>query len=276
MVDEHTKIIGRFHTIASPRGLNIYNPFFEEAKINALYLLFFNPDPKFLVNGLRQLNLTGAITAGFESDARLPSLLDELDDVTKYVGKVGFIKNNNGILKGYTQSGDGMLKTIEKTSDITNKKIVIVGAGNVTKSLLYKISKYSHQPKEIELYNRTIGKAEKLKNDFTFVKKVSLLDKLTEAEGDILVNLTKIGGSQPDTIFNEKLVGNFNSIVDVTFETENTNLIQLAKKLNKKYATGWDMFTYQGLVIMETLLEISIDASLLKKHVAAGLSEVIK
>ena len=220
--------------------------------------------------------MTGAITAGFESDSRLPLLLDELDDVTKYVGKVGFIKNSNGILKGYTQSGDGMLKTIEKTGNIANKKIVIVGAGNVTKALLYKISKYSHQPKEVELYNRTIDKAEKLKSDFVFVKKVSLLDKLVEAEGDILVNLTKMGGSEPDTIFNEKLVGNFNSIVDVTFETENTNLIQLAKKLNKNYATGWDMFTYQGLVIMETLLETSIDANLLKKHVAAGLSEVVK
>jgi len=35
MVDEHTKIIGRLHTIASPRGLNVYNPFFNEAKKDA-------------------------------------------------------------------------------------------------------------------------------------------------------------------------------------------------------------------------------------------------
>ena len=50
-IDENTKIIGRFHTKPSPRGLNIYNPFFEEAGINAVYLLFYNPDPKILVEG---------------------------------------------------------------------------------------------------------------------------------------------------------------------------------------------------------------------------------
>lgn len=276
MIDGNTKIIGRFHTIASPRGLNIYNPFFIEAKINALYLLFFNSDPKPLVDGLKNLRLAGAITAGFESESRLPLLLDELDESTKYVGRVGFIKNKNGKLKGYTQSGEGMLKTIEKTGSLANKKIVIVGAGNVAKALLYKISNYSRKPKAVEVYNRTVDKAEKLKSEFGFIKRAASLDELAQAKGDVLVNLTKMGGKQPDTLFNTKVVGSFNSIIDVTFETENTNLIQLAKKLNRNYATGWDMFTYQGLVVLETLLETPIDPTILRKHVVKGLSEVVK
>lgn len=193
------------------------------------------------------------------------------------MGRIGFITNKNGKLTGYnTQSGGGILKTIEKATDITNKKMVIVGAGNITKALLYKISTYSKKPREVEIYNRTVEKAEKLKSDFNFVKKVGSLDAFSTAEGDLLINLSRMGGSEPDSLFNEELVNRFNSVVDVTFETENTNLINLAKKLEKKYATGWDMFTFQGQIVLETILETPIDANILRKHVVNGLSEVIK
>lgn len=275
-IDEKTKIIGRFHTKPSPRGLNIYNSLFEEAKINALYVLFYNPDPKVLFDGLRNLNLAGAITAGFESDPRLTGLVDEMDEVSAYIKRVGFVTNAQGKVKAYSQGGSAMLRTINSATSVEDTKLVIVGAGNITKALLSCLSRMAKKPKEIEIYNRTAEKAEALAKEYKMVKKVGSLDDLKKAEGDILANCSHLGGSVPDTLFDEKVVARFPAVADVTFEVEDTNLINLARKLKKKVATGWDMFTYQGQIALETILGQPIPMEILKKHVRRGLGMTVK
>lgn len=274
IINENTKLIGRFHKEASPRGLNIYNPFFEEAGLNALYFLFYNPDPKVLINGFRSLNLAGAITAGFESDEVLPTLLDEVDETSRFVGRVGYLTNTDGRVVGHTQSGQGMLRTIKHIINPEDEKIVIVGAGNVAKGLLFEIEKEKINC-EVSIFNRTIEKAQKLKKRFEYIKTIDSLDHIKDAKGDLLINLTSIGGKVKDFTFPKSLVQKFSGIVDVTFETEKTELVKTAKALNKKVATGWDMFTYQAQVCIEGILGVKADYKKLKKHVVAGLSATV-
>lgn len=274
-IDENTKVIGRFHTKASPRGLNIYNPYFEETGTNAVYLLFHNEDPKVLIGGMRKLNLVGAITAGFESDTVLPTLLDELDENSKYIRKIGYVTYENDKIVGHTQGGQGMFKTIKDVSPIANQKLVIVGAGNICKGLLFEIKK-AELDCEIQIYNRDLSKAKLLQSDYHFVKVVTELSQISQASGDVLINLSDIGGREKDMVFTEEIIKNFKAVVDVTFETENTNLVTLAKKLGLRVATGWDMFTHQGQVCLEGILKEKIDFNILKKHVIAGLSENVK
>lgn len=274
-IDANTKIIGRFHKEASPRGLNIYNPFFQENEINAVYLLFHNKDPKVLIDGFRSLNLTGAITAGFESDTVLPTLLDEVDEAAKFIGKIGYITNDNGKLIGHAQGGLGMFRTITSIVNLNGKNMTIVGAGNIAKGLLFEMEKEQIKC-SVTIYNNTISKAEELKKRFSCIKRVHDLAKLNQASGDVFVNLTDIGGSVKDYVFPEAVVEKFSHVIDVTFETELTPLVSTARKLGKKVATGWDMFTYQGQVCLEGLLGTKVDSLVFKKYVATGLSEVVK
>lgn len=273
--DGNTKVIARIHKKFSPRGLNIYNPYFEESGTNAVFLLFYNEDPKPLVAGIKALNMAGAVTVGFETDAEFAKLVDEFNESSQVVNRVGFIKNVGGKLRGYYQGGKGQLMSIQSASPIAGKDLVLVGAGNVIKSLLFEISQLAEAPKSVVVLNRTADKLEAFKK-YSFVKEVGSLDSLGGRSGDILVNATPIGGKEKDDVYTEAIVSKFETVSDVTFETENTNLIQLAKKLNKKCATGWDMFTYQGLVVLETILDAKIDPVMLKKHVVAGLSETVK
>ena len=275
IINTDTKVIGRFHTQKSGRGLNIYNPFFEEAGINAAYFLFYAPTPKPLVEGLRNLNLAGAVTVGFELDPEFPKLLDRLDPVSLYVKRVGFIKNQNGKVTGFYQGGKGILRAIQKATEVTDKNIVIVGSGNVTKGLLLALNDLPNKPKSIQVFNRTLENIERLKTDFSFISGIETLDKLPTATGDILVNATDIGGKVEDSFYTESIIKNFETVVDVTFEKEDTNLINLGKKLGKKYSTGWDMFTGQGQVVLETILEQEIPWDILRKHVVSGLSQVV-
>lgn len=274
-IDENTKYIARLHKKPSPRGLNIYNPFFEEVNLNALYLLFYNENTKPLLDGLRNLDFLGAITAGFESGSDLPNQLDGLDPISKFVGKVGYIKNVNGKLTGYLQSGEGLLRSIQTVTKLDDKDIVIVGAGNVSKTLLYVLSQKGIKPRSITLLNRDVKKSENLASSLDLKISVKPFEEINSVSGDLLVNITDIGGSEVDTVYTSDIVNKFSSISDVTFETENTNLVNLGKQLNKTVSTGWDMFTYQGAVILETLFEKQIDATLLKKHVVNGLSSVV-
>ena len=273
--DGNTKIIARLHKQFSPRVLNIYNPYFEETGLNAAFLLFYNPDPKPLVAGIKNLNISGAVTVGFETDAQFAKLVDEYDESSTVVKRVGFIKNITGKLRGYYQGGLGQLLSIESQTSIKNKDLVIVGAGNVVRSLLWEISLRKKFPKSVVVINRT---PEKLKDfdNYKFVKQTGGLDLLIKLSGDVLVNATHLGVREPDTLFTGEIVDKFKIISDVTFEKEDSNLILLAKKLGKKYSTGWDMFTYQGLVVLETILDTKIDPKILKKHVISGLSEVVK
>ncbi|KKU56993.1 hypothetical protein A3H89_04885 [Candidatus Amesbacteria bacterium RIFCSPLOWO2_02_FULL_48_11] len=273
--DGNTKVIARLHKQLSPRALNIYNPFFEEAGINAVFLLFYNSDPKPLVDGIKNLNFSGAVTVGFETDADFAKLVDEHDESSRIVNRVGFIKNENGKLKGYYQGGKGQLLSVQSVTSVAGKELVIVGAGNVVKSLLSEISKLANLPKSVIVLNRTISKLEEF-NKYNFVKEVGEIKDISSIRGDVLINATHLGGSVVDNIFTEKVVRNFNAVSDVTFETEDTNLITIARKLKKKNATGWDMFTYQGLVVLETILDIKIDPQILKRHVIAGLSQTVK
>lgn len=158
-IDENTKYIARLHKKPSPRGLNIYNPFFEDANLNALYILFYNENTRPLLDGLRNLNFLGGITAGFESSSDLPNQLDDQDPISKFVGKVGYIKNVGGKLTGYLQSGEGLLRSIEVGTKVDDKDIVIVGAGNVSKTFLYVISKKEIKPRSITLINRDVQKS---------------------------------------------------------------------------------------------------------------------
>ncbi|TXH06620.1 MAG: hypothetical protein E6R05_01380 [Candidatus Moraniibacteriota bacterium] len=274
-IDVNTKLIGRFHTQASPRGLNIYNPYFEEAGINAVYLLFYNTDPKVLVNGFRALNLAGAITAGFESNEELPGLLDEVDDSAKFIGRIGYITNENGKLVGHAQGGQGMLRTIKSITSLENKTLVVVGTGNIAKGLFFAIEQEGINC-SVKLFNRTESKAQELKNSFSFIDSVGSLENLREVDGDIFVNLTDIGGSVNDYSYSSDIISKFEYIVDVTFEVEETPLVKTARELNKKIATGWDMFTFQGQVCLEALTGQSVDPKMLRKHVVNGLSETVK
>ena len=274
-IDANTKFIARLHTQPNARGLNIYNPYFEETGTNALYVLFYGPDPKKLMNGIRDLNFVGGNTAGFETDHGFAKLIDNFDSSSKFVGHVGYLKNIDGKFVAFYQGGEGLLAAISAKYDLEGKEIVIVGAGNVAGSIIFTMQNKGIKPKKVTLINRTTDKGMVLKKRLTIIDEVKPLSGLNDCKGDILINATPIGVTQPDELYTKDIVNKFETVTDVTFEKEDTNLIDLARKLNKTYITGWDFFTYQGKVMLENLLDTKIDAKVLKKYVEKGLKSVI-
>jgi len=274
-INENTKFIARIHTKANARGLNIYNPYFEANNINALYVLFYQNTPEKLLNACRDLGFVAVNTAGFESDPEFTKLVTNFDESSTTVGHIGYLKNENGQMKAYYQGGEGLLAALLDKFSIAGQKLVIVGAGNVAKSLLFTMQEKGITPEEITLVNRTLAKAEELKQKFSNISEVKPLTDLATLKGDVLINCTYIGGRDEDTVYTSEIINNFAGVCDVTFEIENSNLVKLAKELNKICSTGWDFFTFQGKVFLENVLDIPIDANVLKKYVEQGLTSVV-
>lgn len=269
-IDENTKVMARFHKEPNNRGLSIYNPYFEEVKENAIYVLFHNSDPTPLIDGLRKLNLSGAIPAGFEKDPKLAQLVDELGPIAKKIRRIGVIANENGKIVGYHQAGYGLAESILRMTKISDKKLVIFGAGNVAKALLIYFSLEDIKPSSIEIYNRTIEKAELLAKEFSQLSKVGSIQDMEKSSGDIFVNCTDVGSpwlKGKNYKFKEKMMSNFDYIADVTFVPLKPQLIELADKLGKAASPGWKMFLYQGKLCLEKVLGIEVNEEILAKHI---------
>jgi len=274
-IDENTKYLARIHTKANARGLNIYNPYFEEMGVNAIYSLFFNNTPDKLLDACMKLGYVALNTAGFESDPEFAKLVDEFDHSSELFGHVGYLKNENGKWKAYYQGGEGLLAALLQKFHITDQEIVIVGAGNVATSLIDTMRIHSLKPKKLTLVNRTIAKAKELASKLELIAEVRSIEELVSLKGDLLINCTHIGGRDEDNIYTKEVLSNFKGIGDVTFEIESPHIIEVAKSLSIPYSSGWDFFTFQGKVFLENALGIEVDPLVLRKHVENGLRSVI-
>jgi len=274
-IDENTKYLARIHTKANARGLNIYNPYFEDMGVNAIYSLFYNNTPDKLLEACMKLGYVALNTAGFESDPEFAKLIDEFDHSSELVGHVGYLKNENGKWKAYYQGGEGLLAALLQKFPITDQEIVIVGAGNVATSLIDTIRIHNLKPKKLTLVNRTIAKAKELASRLELIDEVRSIEELPSLKGDILINCTHIGGRDEDKIYSREVLSNFKGVGDVTFEIESPNIIEVAKSLSIPYSSGWDFFTFQGKVFLENALGIEIDPLVLRRHVENGLRSVV-
>ena len=191
-IDENTKVMARFFPGVNNRGLNIYNPYFQEAGVNAVYLLFSNENPKILIDGMRNLNLAGGIIAGsFEKDPKIPELIDELHPLSQRLGRVGNLINKNGKISGVYPGAFGLYESIKRMTSYSDKKVVVLGAGNVVRSLLILMDLKNERPSVLEIYNRTLEHAESVAKEFPYVKKVGSIEEMIDkANGDIFINAT--------------------------------------------------------------------------------------
>lgn len=276
-INENTRIVARLHPGLDKKGLNIYNPYFESTGENTLYVLFHGSQLKPLLNGLIDLNIPGAIPAGFEKDPDLMSSMDSLDPIAEKVGKIGMIKQVNGKLMGHYQPGYGLANAIKEVTTIKGKTLCIFGSGHVTHGFIEYLHTIDELPREIHLFNRTIDKAEKLARLYpNLITRVGEINEMETSDGDIFINTTYVGSRSnkgDDYVFDSALINKFDTIADVAFVPLHSQLISLATKLNKKTSPGWKMFVHQGAYCLDTILDIDVNIRVLSELAYKDFSE---
>ncbi|XMB71573.1 shikimate kinase [Mycoplasmatota bacterium WC30] len=176
--------------------------------------------------------------------------LDELDDIAKITNSVNTIVNVSGKLIGYNTDYYGLKKSLSYHNIIIkNKKVLILGNGSVSKTVVKLLNDLSAS--SIVKLCRNI----KNKNEFLFQDFSNYLDF------DILINTTPVGmypNNDDPLLFELSKFKKLEVVVDLVYNPLRTNLMLEADKLNIKNINGLYMLVMQAKKAHELFLHKSI------------------
>ena len=174
---------------------------------------------------------------------KIISLLDELSPEAQSTQSVNTIYLEKNKIKGHNTDIHGFESAIKNTNfDISNKRVLILGAGGVVSSIIFALNKM--KVSEIIVANRTKLKAENLKNMFKYIK---IVDWGKIPDFDMIINATSIGLKDNDILdLDFSKIKNGKLFFDVIYNPKETNFLKTGKKLGNDIENGKKMFIYQA------------------------------
>jgi shikimate dehydrogenase len=227
----------------------LHNHWIKNNNIDATYekQKLDNNELKDLILEIKKKKINGInVTVPFKKTV-IP-YLDQLSPEAKKTQSVNTIYLNNNKIIGHNTDIDGFglgMKNIK--FDVTDKKVLILGAGGVVSSIIFALNKM--EVSKIIISNRTKSKAESLKILF---KNLEVVDWGEIPNFDMIINATSIGLNKEDKInLDFSGVGKNKLFYDVIYNPKETNFLRIGKKLGNKTENGKMMFIYQACAAFE-------------------------
>ena len=225
---------------------------------------------------LRQ-NLLGCnVTVPFK-ETIIP-FLDEVDPVALQAKSVNTVINKNGKLFGFSTDGYGLENSLRENFglEIAGKSIIFIGVGGAAQALAWHFA--SLGAAEIYLFNRSLDKAELLKNEITsvyadcWISAFALVDednlKNAIKNSDVIIQATSLGLKETDLPpfkFDLLLENKKIKVADLIYHE--TPLLNFAKNNCFDYVNGKDMLIYQGAKSFELWTGLKAPIELMKKAI---------
>ena len=195
-----------------------------------------------LIKEVKEKKIDGInVTVPFKNSV-IP-FLDKLSNEAQKTQSVNTIYLRDGMVIGHNTDIEGFELAIKHTNyDIVGKKVLILGAGGVSPSIILALNNMG--AKKILISNRTQSKAENLKKTFNEIKVVKWG---TIPDFDMIINATSLGLNN-----NENITLDYSKIstkiffYDVIYNPSETNFLRSAKKNGNKIENGKKMFIYQA------------------------------
>jgi len=222
----------------------LHNHWIKKYDINAIYekKKLSDEDLKNLFLKIRNKEINGVnVTVPFKQ--KIISYLDDLSTEAKDTQSVNTIFLRNKKIVGHNTDIFGFENAIRNIKfDVSNKKILILGAGGVVPSIIYSLNKMNSH--KIMVSNRTASKVENLKNLF---KNIVTVEWGEIPDFDMVINATSVGLKNTDEInLNFTKVGKEKIFYDVIYNPKLTNFLKIGMKLGNRIENGKKMFIYQA------------------------------
>ena len=222
----------------------LHNYWINENKINAIY-----KKQKLNLNEIDDLilkvknNEIHGINVTVPYKKKIIPFLDKLSLDAQNTMSVNTIRLDNNKITGHNTDIDGFETSMNNLgSYISNKKVLILGAGGVVSSIIYALKKM--KAFEITITNRTKEKADELKK---FFKSLKVVEWGSVPEFDMIINATSIGLNKDDKInLDLSKVGKGKLFYDVIYNPAETNFLKTGRELGNKTENGKLMFIYQA------------------------------
>lgn len=185
-----TGIIG--YPLEKTLSIKMHKAAFKKLKIDGIYLRLpvKEENLKVATLGLRSLGFKGVnVTIPYKN--KILKYLDDTSDEVRRIGAVNTIIIKNEKLIGYNTDIYGFKESLKEYNiSISNKKIMLIGAGGVGHACAYVIN--SLKPKRFFVVNRTYEKAIDLYEKYNV--DIVVIDKIERVipEIDIIINATSV------------------------------------------------------------------------------------
>jgi shikimate dehydrogenase/3-dehydroquinate dehydratase type I len=189
--------------------------------------------------------------------------LDKVDPPAEKVGAVNTVVNDGGKMMGYNTDLTGVRKTFERNGvDPQGKMALVLGAGGASRSVLsYLTSKGA----EVDITNRTMGKAESLAKIFD----VNAVGRIVaeEKQYDIIVNCTPLGmkGFPVEMSISPHSLREGQFVMDTVYNPPVTPLLAEAARRGAVAVCGKDMLIYQALASFELWTGKAVEYEVMEK-----------
>ena len=219
----------------------LHNFWIKKNNINAIYKKIKLEDTELedFINKLRNEEIHGInVTVPFKN--KVIKYLDKLSLEVESTDSVNTIYKSGKDIVGHNTDVAGFELGLRHSKiNVLHKSILILGAGGVVPSIIYSL--LSMGCKKIYLSNRTISKAEDIKNKFN---EIEILKWGKIPDFDIVINATSVGlkGDSLDIEFNVK----DKVFYDVIYNPKETHFLKKAKENGNKIENGKYMFIYQA------------------------------
>ncbi|MBU4350302.1 shikimate dehydrogenase [bacterium] len=272
-INGKAKIIGLIgENIENSLSPLIHNQIIFKYSLNFCYLPFqvAETDLGKAIQGIKALNIRG-VNITFPYKEKAIEFLDEVEESARRIGAVNTIVNNKGILTGYNTDVIGFKKSLQDNGKfvIKEKNAVILGAGGAARGVIYTLLEEGIE--EISIFNRTLEKAEKIKQDISPFFPESNINifpleeerlKVKIEEAHLLVNATSLG--MPPKIDNtplsdEKLFHPNLLVYDLIYHPAKTLFLRQAERAGARIINGLPMLVYQGVASFYLWTDLKAD-----------------
>ena len=217
-------------------------------------------------NGIKAFGLKGA-SVTIPHKTSVIQHLDELDETARKTGAVNTIVNQNEKLQGFNTDGTGVVRALNGAIDISEKNVVLVGAGGAARAAAVGIKDAGGF---VTICNRNDENGARLADELN-CRYISF-GKLLQFDIDILINATPVGMTPfedvsvvPAEVFRKGML-----VMDMVYNPIQTKLLKDAAEAGCETIDGSEMFIHQGALQYElwTGMEAPVDIMRLFVHAA--------
>ncbi len=219
------------------------------------------------VDEVRTKNIRG-VSITIPHKETIMQYLNNIDETAKAIGAVNTLVNDNGKISGYNTDWIGVIRPLQKVTELHAKNVAIVGAGGAARAIAYGIKKAGGN---FVVYNRSLERAKKIAEDLG--GQAQPLDKIAEiASADIIINATPIGHApmEDQSPISKNHIKQSQIVFDIISHPYNTQLILDAESKGAKVLHGVEMWSYQGAQQLKLFFNIDVDPAVLRDELKAA------
>ena len=264
-LDSNTRIYGLIgNPVSKSRGFIIHNLTFKEQDLNSVYINFLVDDLAKFIDSFKPLLSGLSITMPFKQE--ILKYIDGIDPIAKKIGAVNTIVIKDSKLTGHNTDVSGAIDAIEEKTEITDKNILLLGAGGAAKAIGYGIIE---KKGNLIISNRTPEKGKKLASELNAEFKST--NEIEWNNIDILINATSIGmvpniNESPLDYKYLKYLKN-KVVFDSVYNPLITKLLDISEKNQCITISGIKMFVNQAAKQFELWTEKQSDKEFMEQKI---------